>query len=330
MIDGGLIVDSTDRRKAEMLNQFFSMAYDHGTFVWAQPVEKRNRQCWSTDQSSAKKTFFRHQSSEGVYLAINATKDRINRNKDSCILRSFLLEFDQDDQGNEIDWAKQLLILEHAGLIPSAVIFSGGKSLHFWFILETPLTQIGEYTEWWIRLSILCGRKCDLATRDPSRFSRFPTARRGDCEQELLFVGYRQDNEVLKSRLFNETVDKKYVELMQGKSVHNGYATFRTAPRSIESCVKMLCEYHPLETGVKQSNLLVWAKTLVGSGGLTNIEQIVSIIAQYDNGKNKLRSEYERVAQKALDGLSVQQGITDSMWGGSDGKWDGTDNQEYY
>jgi hypothetical protein len=300
------------------LNRFFRLMYEPHELVWVQQVMYKNRQCWSMPQDIAMKQFWSHRSTDGVYLAINGTIENTNRNKDKSALRTLLLEFDADEHGHTLTPFEQCNLVRQAGLTPTAAIWSGGKSVHFWFCLESPFTQIGEYTEWWIRLSLLCQSRNDKATKDPSRFSRFPTAYRGEQQQSLLILGDRIPNNILHQKLFSDDITRLYQESNVRRQGSTD-VTFQTVPRSLPDCIRWLNEQYPLVTGVKQGNMMVWAKMLVGSCGLRRAEDIIMLLSQHDRGHNKLPIEYARVADKAISGLQPAY-ITEEMWRGADVK----------
>ena len=113
-----------------------------------------------------------------VYLRVNPLTNGGSRDDDVTAYRHLLLEIDTDENGAEVSPERQFGAFVSSGLPISAVIFSGGKSLHAWVRLDARDAE--EYRERGksaferMRQFLLPDVKC----LNPSRYSRFPGALR--------------------------------------------------------------------------------------------------------------------------------------------------------
>lgn len=103
------------------------------------------------------------------------------RDDENCTAyRSFLVEMDDGPLKQQLEYVRRI------GLPYSAVIFSGGKSLHFLVTLDTDLPNENTYrifSEWILTVINLADQK----TKNPSRGIRIPGAiRDGDKRQALV------------------------------------------------------------------------------------------------------------------------------------------------
>lgn len=124
----------------------------------------------------------------GPFISINTIKDkRLDSNVTS--FRNFLVELDVP--GLSID--DQLKLCSQ--LPYSTATYSGSKSVHFIVSLETPLENEKIWRQWAAAL-IKSIPGADLATKNPSRFTRLPSVIRNDTgkEQKLLAVRSRIPN----------------------------------------------------------------------------------------------------------------------------------------
>lgn len=116
----------------------------------------------------------------GMFIAINPLDGGI-KDADVTTFRHCLVEF--DDEPLETQWA----LIEQSRLPVSAVIYSGGKSVHAWVRVDA-VTR-AEYDE---RVDIIydyfSGYNLDTKNRNPSRLSRLPGALRHGRAQDLLAV----------------------------------------------------------------------------------------------------------------------------------------------
>ncbi len=95
--------------------------------------------------------------------------------------RNCLIEFDRADMPLEQQWAA----IKQSGLPVSALLTSGGKSLHAWIKVEA--SNLEEFRRRRDFLYEYLGDlKPDQANKNPSRFSRLPGVLRGEVEQRLL------------------------------------------------------------------------------------------------------------------------------------------------
>ena len=287
-----------------MIDKFFATVFDLGDLVWAASKDLSMRKCFAAEQSVARGVYVGNDFSGGAYLAVNAGKER-RCMENTLKFRTFLLEFDDGPL------AEQAKFWKSKGLPFSALVNSAGKSLHFWLSLVTPLSSIGEYKEYFARLSILLEGKNDKQCADPCRYARFPGALRDGRRQEILRVYGRVPNEVLKARLFTPEITAEYEKLYTQSTVGGVYEVANKVP--IEKAVEFLTGKYPLLSGEKQPRLAVWARYLAGSCGCTP-EQIVEILEENDQGKNKIHSEYERVAGRFA--VEVVTTISEETWRG--------------
>lgn len=113
-----------------------------------------------------------------VYLRVNPLTNGGSKDDDVTAFRHLLLEIDTDENGAEVLPERQFGAFVSSGLPISAVIFSGGKSLHAWVRLDAKDAE--EYRERGkvaferMRQFLLPDVKC----LNPSRYSRFPGALR--------------------------------------------------------------------------------------------------------------------------------------------------------
>ena len=101
--------------------------------------------------------------------------------------------------------------IEKIGMPYTTAVFSGGKSIHYIISLETPITDEKAYRKLVERIHRACGGKTvvDVACKNPSRFSRFPNARRpdkGDTVQTLITINDRVLNDDLEHWLQSKGV----------------------------------------------------------------------------------------------------------------------------
>lgn len=118
----------------------------------------------------------------GIYIGLNpgGTKDG-----EITAFRHVLVEFDAG-----LTLEQQWLLYQQSRLPITAVIYSGGKSIHAWVRVDAPDRKT--YDD---RVSLLYGHleasklNLDKHNRNPARLSRLPNCVRFDKRQELLAVG---------------------------------------------------------------------------------------------------------------------------------------------
>lgn len=149
------------------------------------------------------------------FYSINALKEK-RADANVTKHRTFLLEFDHGTTEQQLQGLKKLPIQ------PSAVVFSGGKSIHALFALETSVSS-GKYKLFaaaLIRLAKSVGLRPDESCKNPSRLSRFPNAKRVETGrlQALLQLNDRIPNsvflEALKPFEVEKNLQKKYANLL--------------------------------------------------------------------------------------------------------------------
>jgi len=122
-------------------------------------------------------------SAYGMYIRVNPIQKGTNGgNKDVTAYRHTLIESDH------LPKDQQESILRASGLPIAALIDSGGKSIHAWVRINAKDEK--EYHERRERIWAALPEEfpIDRQNKNPSRFSRLPTASRGDKIQKLLGV----------------------------------------------------------------------------------------------------------------------------------------------
>ncbi len=125
--------------------------------------------------------------SKGAYVCVNPLLIGGIADKDVIDYRHCLVEF--DDGSLE----EQYAVLNESGLPLSALIYSGGKSLHGWVKIgannrndfDERVRQVYKSMETY---------RIDNKNKNPSRLSRLPGVRRGGSKQELLGVDLGVEN----------------------------------------------------------------------------------------------------------------------------------------
>jgi len=136
-------------------------------------------------------TFFPDQmwtnTNQGAWIRINPTKPDLFTGSDKNVsaYRHVLIEFDSRPKAEQID------IITRCQLPVSAVIDSGGKSVHAWVRVDA--TDAGEWEQ---RRDAVYDYLADVApdpkNKNPSRFSRLPGIMRGGAEQTLIALNIGQ------------------------------------------------------------------------------------------------------------------------------------------
>lgn len=118
----------------------------------------------------------------GAWLGINPQMDKSAGDAGCACFRYLLLESDTGAP------EQQLAVIQATGLPVSAVIDSGGKSLHAWVKVDAPALE--EYRRRVARVYELpLVRGFDPANKNPGRLTRLPGARRGDRVQRVVCLG---------------------------------------------------------------------------------------------------------------------------------------------
>jgi hypothetical protein len=124
----------------------------------------------------------------GAWIRINPIKpgDKSGTDTSVAVHRHVLVEFDQ------IPKADQYRIMKQSGLPITAIIDSGGKSLHFW--IKVDARDAAEFKE---RSNLiyqyLSTWAPDPANKNPSRYSRLPGVRRNGLMQQLVELNELND-----------------------------------------------------------------------------------------------------------------------------------------
>lgn len=144
----------------------------HGTF---RPVE------WFIEQIEAGENAFTCESESGRWIRINPYRPDSTTGADSgvSVYRHVLVEFD------DLTEAEQLQALRESNLPLTAIISSGGRSLHGWVRVDAP-----DKRTWESRRDAIYQYLEDLgpcpANKNPGRFSRLPGCKRGEQWQRLI------------------------------------------------------------------------------------------------------------------------------------------------
>jgi len=124
--------------------------------------------------------------------------------------RNILIEMDRISVPEQQDFMKV------AGIPYSTACFSGGKSIHYVISLKYPFHDRPHYERFVKRiydaLNEVSYGLVDPANKNPSRFTRFPNARRGGAGgpvQKLLEVNGRVENAALEAWCFSKLGEKK-------------------------------------------------------------------------------------------------------------------------
>lgn len=130
----------------------------------------------------------------GIFVRINSVRDGRGTDSDVLSFRHALLEFDK------IPIRQQWSLITQSGIPCTAVILSGGKSIHCWIPVNASSHE--EYTQSVLKIyEHFAPWKPDPNNKNPSRFSRLPGCERGNNRQELLALNLHFE------KTFNEWMD---------------------------------------------------------------------------------------------------------------------------
>jgi len=115
----------------------------------------------------------------GAYIRVNPMKVGGSTDNDVTAFRHALLEFD----GISLD--EQWKVISHSQIPATAVVYSGGKSLHAWVKVDAK-DRIEYSTRVTELLKSLEGYGPDAKNKNPSRFARLAGMKRGEGVQSLL------------------------------------------------------------------------------------------------------------------------------------------------
>ncbi len=124
--------------------------------------------------------FMRTSDKNGIFVTLNPMRISGSRDADVTDYRHALIEFDNLAAGQQ--WS----LIQQSHIPCTAVISSGGKSLHAWVRVDA--SNLREYGE---RVRVLYShfaahQRPDEKNKNPSRFSRLANCMRGEKRQELL------------------------------------------------------------------------------------------------------------------------------------------------
>ena len=131
--------------------------------------------------------FLRSTERTGLYITVNPLKVGGTRDADVTSYRHALLEFD------DIDVREQWHLIRESKVPCTAVMTSGGRSVHAWVKLDAK--DLAEFEQ---RVRMLWAHfepyGIDQSNRNPSRLSRLPNCVRFENRQELLALNMGADN----------------------------------------------------------------------------------------------------------------------------------------
>lgn len=159
---------------------------------------------------------------QGAYIRINPIKpeDYSGRDDGVAIFRHILVEFDTRPK------EEQYAIFKQSNLPISAIIDSGGKSLHAWVRCDAK-----DFDEWKERrqqvFDYLSDYEPDEMTKNPSRWSRLGGVMRGEKEQRIvnLNVGVANWDEWLSYLEKSEVPEEVSIETLEAFDVDNDPTT---------------------------------------------------------------------------------------------------------
>ena len=122
----------------------------------------------------------------GVFIGINPMKHKGCEDKHVTSYRHALVEFDH------LDLEEQWHLINEANLPCTAVMSSGGRSLHAWVHVDAK--NRAEFDQRFKMLEDHLADHIDAKNKNPSRLSRLPNTRRGDSRQELLALNIGASN----------------------------------------------------------------------------------------------------------------------------------------
>jgi hypothetical protein len=191
---------NVDLKRINIVRQYISLLFDPEDYVCFAFHSKDTRVYPS-------EYFFDALRGSAQFLAINAldgvndrnpTEDYHHKDKPRRAIanvtkfRTFLIEFDN------LPLDRQIEVLDKCGLQPTAIVFSGSKSLHALFCLEIPLESVEEYNAYSKALQKIFRGQCDTATKDAARLSRMPEVVRIETRkhQEIVRLHARIPNHI--------------------------------------------------------------------------------------------------------------------------------------
>jgi RecA-family ATPase len=159
---------------------------------------------------------------QGAYIRINPIKPEEYSGRDDSvsIFRHLLVEFDTRPK------EEQYAIFKQSELPISAIIDSGGKSLHAWVRVEAK-----DFEEWKVRrqqvFDYLADYEPDEMTKNPSRWSRLGGVMRGANEQRIvaLNVGVESWDAWLSYLESSEVPDEVSIEQLENYDTENDPTT---------------------------------------------------------------------------------------------------------
>lgn len=235
-------------------------------------------------------SFYNSTARTGIYIAINPLKPGCSKDADVTNFRHCLVEFDN------LSIEEQWLLYTKSDLPCTAVIHSGGKSLHAW--VKVDASNRKEYDE---RVKAIYAHfesyGLDGKNKNPSRLSRLPNCVRFDKRQELIALN-------IGAPSFTEWLTDKETESIGEEVSLVELRNFKpdADPNNILG-KRWLCKGSSLmiigQSGIGKSSLamqcaLMWA---VGKDfyGVRPVRQLKSLIIQHENDKGDLAEMFNGV-----------------------------------
>ena len=153
---------------------------ESGRIFPANEGNTRSREWWLKKLDSRGGNLDGYNRDLGVYVTINPLKPDGSKDQDVTRYCRALVEFD------DLDLEEQWHIITTSNIPCTAVMTSGGKSLHAWVNLGDDVNTRAEYDKKVKLLMDHLADHVDSKNKNPSRLSRLPNSKRGTKRQELL------------------------------------------------------------------------------------------------------------------------------------------------
>jgi hypothetical protein len=240
---------------------------------------------------------WRNEERTGIYIAINPLRVGGSKDADVSAYRHVLIEFDKT-----LSIEEQWNLYLQTKLPCSAVIYSGGQSLHAWVRVDA--RDRAEYDE---RVKILqehfAPYGVDGKNKNPSRLSRLPNCMRFDKRQELYALN-------IGASSFMEWMAEREVDGL-GEQVDLG-ALLNFDKDNDPSCLlgnRWVCKGGSCllisQSGVGKSSLLMQLTMLWALGraafGICPVRPLKSLVVQHENDDGDLGEMFQGV----IEGLGL-------------------------
>jgi RecA-family ATPase len=233
----------------------------------------------------------------GIYVGLNPLRIGCNRDGDVTDYRHALVEFD----GLSVE--EQWNIYSQSNLPCSAVIFSGGKSLHAWVRVDAQ--DKAEYDRRVRTLyDFFSPYGLDGKNKNPSRLSRLPGCVRFSKRQELWALG-------IGATSFSQWLADREVASIGEQFSIDELVTFRSSEDP--DCLlgkRWLCRGSSClivgQSGVGKSSLMLQAAVTWAFGralfGVQPVAELRSLIIQHENDKG----DVSEMLQGVMQGMGIE------------------------